>query len=202
VTLAALARQLNTRSAWGRRLPPLILVTDEARLHDPCPAARALPRGSAVLFRHYGHPERAALARRLAVLCRRRGLKLIVAGDWRLAYAVGAHGVHLPEQLVPRRGRIRRRKRRWLVTAAAHGAAAIGCARRAGADAVLLSPVFPTRSHPGAPGLGVVRFAGLVHHGPLPVYALGGVNEKTARRLIGSGAIGIAAIGGLAGGHD
>ena len=34
-----------------------------------------------------------------------------------------------------------------------------------GADAVLLSPVFPTRSHPGAPVLGPVRFRLLARAG-------------------------------------
>lgn len=197
MTLAALARQLNTRSARGGNLPPLILVTDAARLPDPCPAARALPRGSAVLFRHYEHPDRAALAHRLAAICRRRDLVLLVAADRRLACAVKADGLHLPEHMVPRQGKIARHNRRWLVTAAAHSTRALVRARRAGADAVLLSPVFPTRSHPGAPYLGVIRFAGLVHHSPLPVYALGGVSAATGRRLIGSGTAGIAAIGGL-----
>ena len=67
---------------------------------------------------------------------------------------------------------------------------------RAG-DAVLLSPVFATRSHPGAPTIGPLRFARWVRESPIPVYALGGIDVPGARRLRHSGAAGFAAIGGL-----
>ena len=86
---------------------------------------------------------------------------------------------------------------RWL-TAAAHGRAGLVRAARAGARAALLSPVFPTASHPGAPTLGPVRFAGLVRASPLPVYALGGIDARRARRLAGTGACGLAGVGAFA----
>ncbi len=81
------------------------------------------------------------------------------------------------------------------MTAAAHDAAAIRRAARHGAHAVLLSPVFATASHPGAPSLGPLRFARLARCSPIPVYALGGITAETARRLAGSGAVGLAGIG-------
>ncbi len=186
------------------RLPPLILVTDEARLPDPVAAVGRLPPGSAVILRHYDAPDRPALARRLAALCRRRGVRLLIAGDWRLAAAVGAGGVHLPEAATRRGpmawgGRFAPRRPGFLVTAAAHSPAALWQAARAGADAALLSPVFPTASHPGAPGVGVLRFAIWCRHAPIAVYALGGIDRRAARRLKGAGAAGFAAIGALAG---
>lgn len=193
-TLANAARALNAqaRRSGAPALPALLLLTDEARLPDPLAAAARLPRGSGVILRHYGAANRASLARALAALCRRRGLKLLVAEDWRLAAAVGAAGVHLPERPLrrfrPRRG--------WLVTAAAHSRPALVRAARIGAQAALLSPAFPTASHPGRPALGPVRFAALARAAPLPVYALGGVTAARARRL--KGAAGLAAIGALA----
>jgi thiamine-phosphate pyrophosphorylase len=51
------------------------------------------------------------------------------------------------------------------------------------ADAVLLSPVFPTRSHPGAAALGPARFRLMARHAQMPVVALGGMTVRTARRL-------------------
>ena len=74
-TLAEAAAGL--KRAAGSPLPALVLMTDSARLADPLPAARALPAGSAVILRHYGAPDREALARRLAALARRRGLHLL-----------------------------------------------------------------------------------------------------------------------------
>jgi thiamine-phosphate pyrophosphorylase len=70
-------------------------------------------------------------------------------------------------------------------------------ARTAGAKALLLSPVLPTQSHPGAKGLGILAFRRLVRRCPLPVYALGGVNAQTIGLLTGSGAAGAAGIGGF-----
>ena len=196
LTLAKRALQLNLAS--GRRgLPPLILMTDWVRLKSPLDAAAALPRGSAVILRDYENPRRADLARALRAVCRRCGILLLIGADTALARAVGADGIHYPEALVPRAGSIERPKSHWIVTAAAHSAAGLARARRAGADAAILAPVFKTGSHPGRPNLGPTRFAALVRSVDLPVYALGGVNDGTAARLLAGGAVGIAAVGAL-----
>lgn len=172
------------------------MVTDEARLPDPRPAIMTLPKGSGVIFRHYASPGRAKLAAALAAICRRRRLLFIVGGDARLALKVRADGLHLRErdlaQPVPRFAR------RLLITAAAHSCRALIRAKRAGVDAALLGPVFPTASHPGAPALGLLRFAAMARKGGLPIYALGGIGPGNARRLIGTGAAGIAALAAFA----
>ncbi|MFM2128729.1 MAG: hypothetical protein RL477_275, partial [Pseudomonadota bacterium] len=134
---------------------------------------------------------------RLARACRQRGLILIVAGDARLARAIGAAGLHLPEWMARRNGLATRRARApgMILTVACHSAPALRKAQRIGADAALLAPVLPTASHPGAPCLGALRFAALARGARLPVYALGGIDEKGARRIRDSGAAGIAGIG-------
>jgi thiamine-phosphate pyrophosphorylase len=178
-------------------LPPAILMTDSVRLPDPEPWIARLPRGAAVILRHYEAANRISLARRLAVACHQCQVRLLVAGDARIASASGADGLHLPEAMVTRESRNWRRWRRpdWLITAAAHSPRAIRRAAEAGVDAVLLSPVFATKSHPLSPTLGPLRFAALVAASPLPVYALGGVTKVTLARLAGSGACGFAGIG-------
>lgn len=193
-TLAEAAEHL--KQAAGSSLPALVLMTDAARLADPVPAACALPPGSAVILRHYGVAGRAALARRLAAIARRRGLLLVVGEDPALARRVGAAGVHLPERALRRAGAVRW-QRDWLITAATHSRAALRSAAACGADAVLLSPVFATASHPEMPALGPQRFAALARTSPVPVYALSGIDAARARLLQGSGAVGIAGIGGL-----
>lgn len=198
MSLANRAAGLNSRHVRAD-LPRLIMITDRARGGDPLRAAARLPMGSAVILRDYGHPDRARLARDLAMLCRRRRLLLLVAGDARLAARVGADGLHLPEALAHRARAWRRRRPAWLITAAAHSLPALWRAQRAGADAALVGPVFATASHPGARPLGPVRFAVLARLSPLPVYALGGIEESTARRLTGTGMQGLAAIGAFSG---
>lgn len=198
----SLTRTLPTSSQWRKPrgpLPSRWLVTDARRLPDPLPAIRALYPGDGVLFRHYELPpeQRLALARQVAALCRHRGLVLVVAGDVRLARTVAADGLHLPQALIERTAMARRAGLR-LVTVAAHDAAAIAKAARAGADAVLISPVFATASHPGAAPLGPVRFAARVtdaRRRGLQAYALGGITPASLRRLCPLPLAGYAAIG-------
>lgn len=203
-TLADLAQRLKWRAGpriatGAARLPALILMSDTRRLPDPERALSFLPRDSAVIFRHYDAPDRAARARRLVALARARGVRVLIAGDARLAAAVGADGVHLPEGLA-RRGPGPWpcwRRKGWLVTAAAHSRAALFRAAKAGAVAALLGPVFPTASHPERPALGALRLARLARMSPLPVVALGGISLPAARRLQGARLVGIAGISGL-----
>ena len=196
--LARAALALNA-AAGHPPLPALILMTDQDRLPDPVAAARALPRGSAVILRHNDAKARTALARRLVAVSRQRGLMLLIAGDARLAAAIGANGLHLPEARAREAAHWRALRPEWIITAAAHSARALAVAERAGADAVLLAPVFPTASHPGRESLGALKVRAMAQRAALPVYALGGINAQTIARLKGSRLAGIAAIEALVG---
>jgi thiamine-phosphate pyrophosphorylase len=59
---------------------------------------------------------------------------------------------------------------------------------------VMVSPVFPTRSHPGAPALGAARAARIGRLAGVSVVALGGMTERRWRRVAGLGFAGWAAI--------
>ncbi len=174
-------------------------MTDARRGHDPLADVLRLPQGAAVIFRHYElMPQaRLALARSLRAATKAHNVKLLIADDIRMALDVHADGLHFSERALRRAGTRLRKRPHWLITAAAHSAPALRRAARAGATAALLSPVFATLSHPGAAPLGVLRFAALARNSALPVYGLGGINDRSARRLRGSGAVGIAAIDGL-----
>lgn len=84
-----------------------------------------------------------------------------------------------------------------LIGASTHDAGELGQARALGADFAVLGPVLPTASHPGQPGMGWQRFAGLAASAGLPVYALGGQSPDTQDEAKRRGAHGIAAIRGL-----
>jgi thiamine-phosphate pyrophosphorylase len=173
----------------------LLFFTDPWRTPHPAAAAARLPKGAAVVFRHFGQARALRQAPALRALARRRGLRFLVGADVKLAGQLRADGVHLPERLAYRAGAIRRAQPGWLVTAAAHSARAVIAARRAGAMAVVISPVFPSRSPSAGRPLGVLRFAALSRLAP--AYALGGVDARTAARLAATRAIGIAGIEGL-----
>ena len=177
--------------------PALWLFTDSHRLPDPRGAVSRLPRGRAgVVFRHDAHPHRAALGRALARICRARRLCLVVAGDTRLAAALGA-GAHLRGGRWPGPIRVRARPGGF-VTSSAHDAADLRRAARAGAGLVFLSPAFATASHPGAPSLGAARWSSLARRARVPVAALGGIDGGSARRLPIRFCHAVGAIGALA----
>jgi thiamine-phosphate pyrophosphorylase len=191
------ARNLGPRPNGARAWPRLLFFTDPVRTPDPARVVTGLPRGAAVVYRAFGAPDAVAVGRRLARLARRRGVLMFVGADPRLAAAVGADGLHLPERLAMRAGVNGALKRRFRLTAAAHGPAAVRRARQAGVEAVVISPVFPSRSPSAGRPIGALRFRSLVRAAALPVYALGGVNLRTARALKGCGAAGLAAVEAL-----
>ncbi len=160
-------------------LPDLWLISDERNDAALESALTRLPRGSGFIYRHYHLPpaERVARYRELERIARAHGHLLILADSALTAAEWGADGVYgAPRALYPRRAGL-------LQLATAHDLREIGEANRMGADAVLLSPAFATRSHAGAPALGPLRFRMLARHAQMPVIALGGMTQKNADRL-------------------
>ena len=78
--------------------------------------------------------------------------------------------------------------------AACHDAQAIAQANRLGLEAIMLSPVLATPTHPEQSGLGWENFAQLVAQTQLPVFALGGVNPVELDTAQQHGAYGLAGI--------
>lgn len=186
--LAALARRLN-REAGSPPIPALYFFTDPTRTPDPVAVAQTLPAETAVVYRHFGAPERVRIARQLAAVCEARRLLLLIAADPELALRVGAAGVHWPERKTP----AFRDPRFQLITASAHSRAALPRAA-ACADACVLGPVFETRSASGNAPLGLFRASQIARVSTIPVIALGGVTSANARKLSGRGFAGVAAI--------
>jgi thiamine-phosphate pyrophosphorylase len=148
-------------------LPRLWLMTDERQGEGLWDALERLPKGSGVVFRHYGlaRAERRTLFERVRRVAKRRRLLLLAAG--RGLRGDGVHG--------GRHGGLR--------SASAHNLRELKTAERSGAGLVFLSPVFPTRSHPRERALGPVRFGLIAARAGVPVIALGGVDAQKARRL-------------------
>lgn len=159
-------------------LPDLWLLSDarnDARLEA---TLARLPRGSGFIYRHYHLGNAARVARWYALrrIARARGHVTVLADSAQTALEWGADGIYgAARALCPTRD--------LLTLATAHDLADIGLANRARADLVLLSPVFPTRSHPGATALGPARFRRLADHALMPVIALGGMTARRAAHL-------------------
>uniref|UniRef100_UPI003221EA74 thiamine phosphate synthase n=1 Tax=Sphingomonas echinoides TaxID=59803 RepID=UPI003221EA74 len=155
-----------------RPLPALWLMTDARMGTGLWPALARLPRGSGIVLRHHDLPAlaRADLKARIARVARRRGLVLV-------------------DEAAPRDAPVR--------IGRAHSVREGITARRAGAALVFVSPVYPTRTHPGAPSLGPLRAATIARAVGLPAIALGGMTRTRFRRLRAMGFLGWAAIDAL-----
>jgi hypothetical protein len=121
----------------------------------------------------------------------REGARLVLAGR------PGADGAHFPEARIGEACHWRAVRSQWLITCAAHSLAACARIARTGATAALLAPVFKTESHAGAETLGPVRLLLIAGQSPVPVYALGGIDQVTARRLQDADLAGLAAVSAL-----
>jgi thiamine-phosphate diphosphorylase len=182
--------------------PSLILITDSRRLEPEAFIGRvgAALRGGAdaVLVREkqMDSARLLAFASRLRLLTRDHGARLIVHTQADVAVAVDADGVHVGAADIGDLPGMRH----WLggmamsLSASCHSAGELADAAAAGADFALLSPVFPTSSHPDAAQLGVAQFRRLADAAPLPVLALGGITVANRALLAG---FGVAVIGAL-----
>ena len=158
--------------------PNLWLMSDERNDAALEQALERLPRGSGFIYRHYHLDDADRVARwfELLRLVRARNHVAVLADSAQTALEWGANGTYgAPRALYPTRD--------LLMLATAHDLAEIGLANRARADAVLLSPVFPTYSHPNAATLGPLRFRLLASYARMPVIALGGMTPSRAERL-------------------
>ena len=167
-------------------LPLRIFMTDRHRLPDWKEVLATLPLGTGVIFRDYDAPDRKKMAQEAADICAARGLFLSIAGDPQLALELNA-GLHMPEKQAPSLYRhLSRIPATVLVTLSVHSARGLISAQSIPVDAILISPIFTTASHPNAATLGPVRFASLAKDSPCPVYALGGMSDTRLQRLSSS----------------
>ncbi len=145
------------------------LMTDERMGAGLWAALRRLPPGSGVIFRHYGTPaaERRRLLRRVERIAAARRLFVTTAG----AGASAKGGVHGAAPHPGPRSRPAHNRREAVLAA------------RQGATWLFVSPVYPTRSHPGARALSPMRAARIATGLGVRAIALGGMTEQRWRRI-------------------
>ncbi|CUS46331.1 Thiamin-phosphate pyrophosphorylase [hydrothermal vent metagenome] len=164
-------------------IPTLWLMTDERMGDGLWRAIDSLPRGAGIVFRHYATApdERRSLFARITRMARRKRLMIVRAGPDPLGMEAGTHG----------RGRL---SPGGIRTWAAHSRKEAVAGKRARADALFVSPIYTTRSHPGARALGPTRAAAIGRGLNIPLIALGGMNASRFRKMQGLGFHGWAAI--------
>ncbi len=173
-----------------RSLSPLSLT---ARVREACEAGIR-----AVQLREKDLPacELFGLATELREVTARYGTALIMNDRVDIALAVGADGVHCPENGFPPDRAASLLGNKGLVGASTHSLPAAQRANARGADYIIYGPVFSTASKPGEPqGLHALEKVCKVVN--LPVFAVGGVTPERARACLDCGASGVAVVSAL-----
>ena len=183
----SMTRLLNTlahfKSKPECRLPRLLVLSDDARGFPLARQHELWPHGVGFIERTYGTRPSP----------KRRHAPSLASCQPHEARKAGLDGVHWPQ------GRLRFRRRsacQGLVeTASAHTGLEIAKARKAGISAILVSTAFPSQSPSAKRPLGACRLNKLARAFPdCTLYALGGVDAKTARSLARSRMYGAALV--------
>jgi thiamine-phosphate pyrophosphorylase len=166
------------------------LITD----HTPLAAiSRALSLGVELIQlreKHLSTRELTAHVREVLELENPKGTRILVNDRTDVALACGAHGVHLRSHSIAPATLRRITPPGFLIAVSCHSIEDIEVA--AGADFVVLAPIFET---PGkGPALGLRYLAQAVHSTDVPVLALGGVTRERVPVCLRLGAAGVAGI--------
>ncbi len=177
------------------QLPPLYAISNAAELGAEEFMHRlgvALENGLRLVQlreKNLGREALRTLAQRVVALAHAHDARVLLNGDVALAQEVGADGVQLTSaQLV----QLTERPVVGWCAASCHSIEELRRAEALGCDFAMLSPVLPTKSHPGAEHLGWDKFASIAAGSSIPVYALGGLSHSDMHTAWQQGAHGIA----------
>lgn len=192
--VARAATKLYAARAKPCRLSPLVFMTDPARVADVIKAAQALPNGAAIIYRHFGKTNRFEEASALRQATFAKSQQLLIGADPELAIAIGADGVHFRRDThVTAPTLWRQRCPEWIISMAGIKTGEYQ-SDVTPLNALIVSSIFKSQSSSAGKPIGIEGLKSNVQNLPISIYALGGVNHKTAPKLIGSGAAGLAGI--------
>jgi thiamine-phosphate pyrophosphorylase len=181
--------------------PPVLLITDRRQApRSLVEVVRAALEGGcrwvSVREKDLAAPEQVALSREIVRVAEPFAASVLLHGDPRLAAQAGCAGVHLPAGSDVGAARTILSPGAW-VSISTHGLEEAVAAAAVGADAVTLSPIFPSASKPGyGPALGLERLAQVAAASPIPVIALGGIEDEIrVRACLEAGAAALAVMG-------
>ena len=128
------------------------------------------------------------LALKVVKMVHAHGAKLLLNGDVELAHEVGADGVQLTSSQL---AELTERPTLEWCAASCHSTEELRRAEKLGCDFAVLSPVLPTKTHPGGAHLGWENFTTIAAGSSIPIYALGGLTKGDMQAAWHHGAHGI-----------
>ncbi len=190
------AEKLRIKSKLGlfKNLPTMFFFTDRKKVDNVFEVVKKLPDNTAIIIREYDlkDDDRLNFAKQIAVLARLKNLKVLVGKNWELAKKIGADGVHFSD--FDHNFDIPKNRQNMLFSYSCHKLESLKEAARIEVDMVFYSPIFTSKSHPDKNQVGIYKLKNFVKNSPLPVYALGGINEENINLLTETGVVGVGGI--------
>lgn len=182
-------------------LPPIYAITQATEIGTDASLqsiAHALQQGVRLLQireKTMAKDQLDIFAHKVVSLAHQYDANVLINGGSEFSQEIGMDGIHLTaSQLMT----LESRPEFKLCGASCHNIEELFRAEQLGLDFVVLGPVFPTLSHPGlSTTLGWQKFAALIRHYSLPVYALGGLRRQDLPAAQELGAHGIAMMRGI-----
>jgi thiamine-phosphate pyrophosphorylase len=181
------------------QIPRLMLITQgHAMRPSPLLALQNALQGGARLIqlreKELSDDQLRRLARDTKQLCHEFDARLIINNRLEIARSTGAN-LHLPESEMETLPATRKELgNEVLIGASAHSLEAAQCALEQGADYIVFGSVFETASHPGSTPAGLEALREVCNSVKIPVFAVGGITSRNARKCVDAGAHGVAVI--------
>ena len=137
------------------------------------------------------------LGRRMAELCRRYGVPLLINDDLEVALACGADGVHVGQDDLPVEEVRRRVGDKLIVGVSAHNPEEARRAYEGGADYLGAGAVFGSTTKTNVTALSHETLRAICATVPIPVVAIGGITRENLPELAGLGLAGAAVASAL-----
>lgn len=170
----------------SKQLPPLLILSDDARGFSIESQLARWPHDVAFIERSFGYD--IALTDH-----RNRNLLRLATCSPREARNAKLSGVHWPQKRL--KHRFASKTSGLIETTSVHTGLALAKAARLGLDAILVSTAFASQSPSATKPLGAIRLAMLQRMFPKArIYALGGINLKTALSLTRTQIYGVALV--------
>lgn len=163
--------------------------------------AQAIAGGATVVQYRDKSPQsnsRREQAAKLAQLCKRHGVPLIVNDDVELAYSIAAAGVHLGREDPPLAQARRRLGSQVIVGISCYNQLERALSAAAeGADYVAFGSFFPSATKPAAQRASLELLREARQRLRIPIVAIGGITPENGGALVAAGADALAVIHGL-----
>jgi len=133
-----------------------------------------------IIYRNYKDRNRENQLKKIARACKKKGYKLFVSNDIKLAHRFKADGIYIPSFNKTKKF-LNLEKKNIIILGSAHNQKEISEKILQNCKAIFLSPLFQVEKSKNY--LGLHRFNYLSIKNKIKIYALGGVSERNVRKL-------------------